>query len=72
MKVREICTEQIYYFHCCFPFCNLIGSGSCPQFELLRGRDGRDGREGEKGDPGILPVGGAVYTRWGNITKEYK
>ena len=110
-----------------FLFCNLIGSGSCPQFELLRGRDGRDGRDGAKGEvrgiglpgpqgemggPGIqgpvgisgprgavgergergetgekgmrgdpgkrgrqgeqgaqgLPVGGAVYTRWGNTT----
>ncbi|CAI8038814.1 hypothetical protein GBAR_LOCUS21637, partial [Geodia barretti] len=32
------------------------GSGSCPQFELLRGRDGRDGRDGAKGEKG--EVGG--------------
>ena len=34
----------------------LEGSGegdmSCPQLEVLRGRDGRDGRDGEKGIPG--------------------
>ena len=70
MKVREICMEQIYCFHCCFPFCNLIGSDFCPQFELGIGEMGEMGEKGEKGDPGILPVGGAVYTRWGNITRE--
>ena len=25
---------------------------SCPQMEVLRGRDGRDGRDGEFGPPG--------------------
>ena len=85
------------------PISLLLVPDSCPQLELLRGRDGRDGREGSKGekgdigviglpgpqgerggmgekgvrgDPGLrgrqgeqgvqgLPVGGAVYVRWG-------
>ncbi|CAI8026732.1 hypothetical protein GBAR_LOCUS15319, partial [Geodia barretti] len=28
------------------------GESSCPQIELLRGRDGRDGRDGACGPPG--------------------
>ena len=32
------------------------------------GEMGEMGEKGEKGDPGILPVGGAVYVRWGNTT----
>ena len=32
------------------------GSGSCPQLELLRGRDGRDGRDGAKGEKGDIGV----------------
>ena len=41
---------------------SITGEGSCPQYELLRGRDGRDGlpgspglpgRDGQKGDPGV-------------------
>ncbi|CAI7992944.1 hypothetical protein GBAR_LOCUS1156, partial [Geodia barretti] len=35
---------------------NESSGGSCPQFELLRGRDGRDGRDGAKGEKG--EVGG--------------
>ena len=41
---------------------------TCPQLELLRGRDGRDGRDGlvgEKGEPGLLgppgPLGGKGF-----------
>ncbi|CAI8026724.1 hypothetical protein GBAR_LOCUS15318 [Geodia barretti] len=28
------------------------GESSCPQIEILRGRDGRDGRDGACGPPG--------------------
>ncbi|CAI8035396.1 hypothetical protein GBAR_LOCUS19869, partial [Geodia barretti] len=34
---------------------NTSGDGethTCPQVELLRGRDGRDGRDGVRGEPG--------------------
>lgn len=55
---------------------------SCPQMEILQGRDGRDGRDGGKGEKGEIglpgpqgeqgaqgpPTGGAVYTRWGRTT----
>ncbi|CAI7992956.1 hypothetical protein GBAR_LOCUS1159, partial [Geodia barretti] len=37
-------------------YCTGHDEGSCPQFELLRGRDGRDGRDGAKGEKG--EVGG--------------
>ena len=60
----------------------LSGTGdSCPQVEVLRGRDGRDGRDGakgEKGDPGLPGpqeqgaqeplTGGTTYIRWGRTT----
>lgn len=32
---------------------NTSGLFSCPNFELLRGRDGRDGQPGRDGMPGV-------------------
>ena len=32
--------------------CEQSNDNSCPQLEVLRGRDGRDGRDGERGIPG--------------------
>ena len=34
------------------PECEQSNDDSCPQLEVLRGRDGRDGRDGERGIPG--------------------
>ena len=34
------------------PECQQSNNDSCPQLEVLRGRDGRDGRDGERGIPG--------------------
>ena len=34
------------------PECEQSNDNSCPQLEVLRGRDGRDGRDGERGEKG--------------------
>ena len=65
-KVRD----KLYRQWCFHLLSLLLVPDSCPQLELLRGRDGRDGRDGpkgEKGDIGVigLPVPQGERGGWG-------
>ena len=50
--------SSLHHTHLFLYLLSGISGDSCPQVEVLRGRDGRDGRDGAKGEKGDTPPPG--------------